>query len=72
MPSSEVSPTIITFIGRWYEVIYKRRQGNGIPNILDMKRVLYNQMIKERVVISSEVEESNFWNKWGSIEQDLM
>ena len=39
------------------EVIYRKRQGNGIPNILHMKRILYNQMIKEKVLLSSKVFE---------------
>ena len=33
------------------EVIYRKRQGNGIPNILHVKRISYNQMIKEKVLI---------------------
>ena len=54
------------------EVIYRKRQGNGIPNILHVKRISYYQMIKEKVLMSSKVEESNLWKKWGSIEEDLM
>ena len=54
------------------EVIYKKRRGNEIQNILYMKRVSYNQMIKEKVLMSSKIEESNFWGKWGSIEEALM
>ena len=41
------------------EVMYRKRQGNGIPNSLHMKRILYNQMIKEKVLMSSKVEKSN-------------
>ena len=54
------------------EVIYRKRQGNEIQNVLLMKRILYtsNQMIKEKVLMSSKVEESNFWEKWSSIEED--
>ena len=56
------------------DVMYRKRQGNEIQKILLMKRILYtsNQMIKEKVLMSSKVEESNFWEKWGSIEEDLM
>ena len=53
------------------EVIYSKRQENGIPNILHMKRILYNQMIKEKVLMSYKVEVSNLGGKWGAIE-DLM
>ena len=54
------------------EGIYRKKQGNGIPNILHMKRILYNQMIKEKVLMSSNVEESNYLRKWDSIKEDLM
>ena len=43
------------------EAIYCKRQGNRIPDIFHMKRILYNQTIKEKVIMSSKVEESNLW-----------
>ena len=43
------------------EVKYRKWQGHGIPNIAHVKKILCNQMIKEKVLILSTVEESNFW-----------
>ena len=39
------------------EMIYRKSQGNGIPHISHMKRIVYNQMLKEKFLVSCKVEE---------------
>ena len=36
-----------------HELIH-RRKGNGIHNVLHVKRIIYNRMIKEKIPISAE------------------
>ena len=48
------------------------RESNAVTIYIFTFSLDYNQMIEEKVLMSTEVEESNVWNKWGSTEQDLM
>ena len=42
-------PTIVAIIMATKEVIYKKRQGIGLPYIIHVKElILFNQMIKEK------------------------
>ena len=50
-------PTINAIIMATKEVIYRKRQGIGFPYIIDIKRILFNQMIKERTSIMTGAEE---------------
>ena len=65
-------PTINAIIMATKEVIYKKRQVIGIPYVIYVKRILFNQMIKERTSIMTRAEEVSFSLKWGPIEQELL
>ena len=54
------------------KMLYRKRQGNGIQDITHVTRILYKQMVREKVLISSKDKESIFWSKWGSTDEDLM
>ena len=41
-------------------VIYRKRQGIGLPYIINMKIFIYNQIIKERTSIMTRTEEDTF------------
>ena len=40
------------------EVIYRKRQGIGLPYIIHVKIILFNQMIKERTSIMTRAEQA--------------
>ena len=42
------------------EVIYRQRQGIGFLYIIHVKRILFNQMIKERTSIMTGADEVSF------------
>ena len=65
-------PTINAIIMATKEVIYRKRQGIGFPYIIHVKRILFNQMIKERTSIMTGAEEVSFSLKWDPIEQELL
>ena len=54
------------------EVIHRKRQAIGFPYIIHVKRILFNQMIKERTPIMTGAEEVSFSLKWAPIEQELL
>ena len=58
-------PTINAIIMATKEVIYRKRQGIGFPYIIHVKRILFNQMIKERTSIMTGAEEVCFSPKMG-------
>ena len=65
-------PTINAIIMATKEVIYRKRQGIGLPYIIHVKRILFNQMIKGKTSIMSGAEEVSFSLKWDPIEQELI
>ena len=54
------------------EVIYRKRKSIGFPYIIHVKRIIFNQMIKERTSIMTGAEEVSFSLKWDPIEQELL
>ena len=54
------------------EVIYRKRQDIGLPCIIHVKRILFNQMIKERTFVMTGAEEVSFFLKWDHIGQELL
>ena len=53
-------PTINAIIMATKEVIYKKRQGIGLPYIIHVKGIIFNEMIKERTSIMTGAEELFF------------
>ena len=61
--------TINTVILAAQEIIYRNRQIGGTLVLAQVRRKLYNQMIKELAKYS--LDQQNFHKKWDSIEDDL-
>ena len=53
------------------EIIYRNRQIGGTLVLAQVRRKLYNQMIKENLLAKFSLDQQNFHKKWNSIEDDL-
>ena len=53
------------------EIIYRNRQKGGTLVSAQVKRKLYNQMIKESLLAKVSLDQQNFYIKWDSIENGL-
>ena len=53
------------------EIIYRNRQIGGTPALAQVRRKLYNQMIKENLRTRYSLDKQNFHKRWDSIEGDL-
>ena len=64
--------TINTVILAAQEIIYRHRQIGGTLVLAQVRRKLYNQMIKENLLAKfSFYLQQNFHKKWDSMEDDL-
>ena len=63
--------TINTVILAAQEIIYRNRQIGVTLVLAQVRRKLYNQMIKENLLAKISLDQHNFHEKWDSIEDDL-
>ena len=66
-----MNTTINTVILAAQEIIYRNRQIGGTLVLAQVRRKLYNQMIKENLLAKFSLDQQNFHKKWNSIEDDL-
>ena len=64
--------TIITVILAAQEIIYRNREIGGTLALAQVRRKLYNQMIKEYLLAKFSSDQQNFHKKWDPIEDDLI
>ena len=64
--------TINTVMLVAHEIIYRNRQIGGTLALAQVRRKLYNQMIKEHLLVKFSSDQQNFHIKWDSIEDDLI
>ena len=66
--ADEQKPTINAIIVATKQVIDRKRQCVGLPYIMYVKRILFNQMTKERTSIMTGAEVVSSSLKWDPIE----
>ena len=63
--------TINTVILAAQDIIYRNRQIGVTLVLAQVRRKLYNHMIKENLLAKISLDQQNFHTKWDSIEDDL-
>ena len=63
--------TVNSVILAAHEIIYRNMQISGTLALTQVRRMLYNQMIKEDLLAYFSLDQQNFHKKWNSIEDDL-